>query len=112
MIPCPPNRRPDYARVVAWDDEQLQRIWRVRLRAPSLVTGVMGRPSDLGNRGQRPVEVLDGEGELRDGQRVTVRFPFRFLLADILMVEVLAHARQWQVYAKGLGLLDPGIYGS
>ena len=56
--------------------------------------------------------MLDGEGELRDGQRVTVRFPFRFLLADILMVEVLAHARQWQVYAKGLGLLDPAIYGS
>jgi hypothetical protein len=112
VAPASTNRRPDYARVVAWDDDQLQRIWRVRLRSPSLGVGVMGRPSDLGNRGQRPVEVLDGEGELRDGQRVTVRFPFRFLLADILMVEVLAHARQWQVYAKGLGLLDPAIYGS
>lgn len=112
MIPRSPSGRPDYARVVAWDDEQLQRIWRVRLRAPTVGGTGPHRSSDLGNRGQRPVEVLDGEGVLRDGQPVTVRFPFRFLLADILMVEVLAHARQWQVYAKGLGLLDPGIYGS
>lgn len=84
----------DHGHVVDWTDPELKRVIRFRL---------------IGCSYEYPFwDVSYAYGELRDGTRVRVAFPFGQLKREWKR-DLIEQAKRDRVYAKGLGLLDPNV---
>lgn len=80
---------------VCWTDRKLEKILRFRL---------------LSDPGCPNWEVSYCIGKLKDGMVVYVELPFSTLPKRNWKLALIQEARADQVYAKGLGFLDPTVY--
>lgn len=79
------------AECVDWSDERLKRITRIRL---------------LSDPGFPWWDVSYCHGELKDGTKVRVMFPFGQLPKKTWKSDIIKAAKRDGVYAKGIGVFD------